>query len=124
MKDLPSIMAIDFDGTLVTDKFPEIGTINRHIWDSALKAQKLGYRLILWTCRNGDYLKEAVEFCSVHGLHFDAINDNIDEVKVLFGGDTRKIFADIYIDDRNGVLCTNKAAEVRFFCLSPVERVL
>ena len=103
-KTRPVILAVDFDGTLVKDRFPGIGMINRPIWDAVLQAQDQGYKIILWTCRNGEALKEAIEFCAEHDLHFDAINENLDEIKVLYGGDTRKIFADVYIDDRNGYL--------------------
>ncbi len=101
---LPTIIAVDFDGTLVKDKYPLIGEINQPIWDAIIKAQENGGKIILWTSRNGDQLQEAVEFCSSRGLHFDAINENIDEIKILYGGDTRKVFADMYIDDRAAVL--------------------
>lgn len=102
--NLPPVLAVDFDGTLVQDRFPMIGEINKPIWDAVSKAHQEGYKLILWTCRNGETLLNAVEFCAARGLHFDAINENIDEVKVLYGGDTRKVFADLYIDDRCGQL--------------------
>lgn len=99
-KELPTIYAVDFDGTLVEDAYPMIGNIRETMWDAIVKAQKEGVKLILWTSRNGQQLQEAVEFCANCGLHFDAINENLDEVKVRWGGDTRKIFADMYIDDR------------------------
>lgn len=102
--NLPPVLAVDFDGTLVQDRFPLIGEVNKTVWDAVIQAQENGYKLILWSCRNGDALHDAVEFCSKQGLHFDAINENIDEVKVLYGGDTRKVFADMYIDDRCGIL--------------------
>lgn len=98
--NFPPILAVDFDGTLVQDEFPSIGKINQRVWDEVVHAQRQGYKIILWTCRSGEALKDAVDFCSGNGLHFDAINENIDEVKVLYGGDTRKVFADMYIDDR------------------------
>lgn len=100
---LPKIIAIDFDGTLVRDKFPEIGEIKINIWLAALKAKSQGAKLILWTSRTGNQLDEAVEFCRYNGLEFDAINDNIDEVKAL-GWNARKVFATLYIDDRIGIL--------------------
>lgn len=102
--NLPPILAVDFDGTLVEDNFPLIGDIKPKIWEAVLQAQKRGCKLILWTCRNGDALREAVDFCAGNGLHFDAINENLDEIKGLYGGDTRKVFADMYIDDRCGIL--------------------
>lgn len=94
------IIAIDFDGTLVEDKYPLIGNIKTEVWCAAQTRQEEGSKLILWTCRNGQALKEAVEFCNKNGLHFDAINENLDEIKVLYGGDTRKIFASEYWDDK------------------------
>lgn len=100
----PKILAVDFDGTLVQDQYPMIGKIRKPMWDAVIKVQKEGWKIILWSCRNGSALKDAVEFCSDNGLHFDAINENIDEVKIMYGGDTRKVFADMYIDDRSAVL--------------------
>ena len=101
MSSLPYIIAVDFDGTLVEDKFPKIGEPIARVWDHLKKAQDNGAKIILWTCRNGDKLKEAVEFCSAYGLHFDAINENLDECKVLFDKDTRKVYADEYWDDKS-----------------------
>lgn len=100
---LPKIIALDFDGTLVKNKFPEIGEINPHVWQAALRAQAEGIKLILWTSRTGKVLDDAVEFCMNRGLRFDAINDNITEVKAL-GWDARKVFATLYIDDRSGTV--------------------
>lgn len=100
---LPKIIAIDFDGTLVKNKFPEIGEINPHVWSAALRAKAAGIKIILWTSRTGDVLNKAIQFCIDHGLTFDAINDNIPEVKAL-GWDARKVFATLYIDDRSGTI--------------------
>jgi len=95
------IYAIDFDGTLCTNNYPDIGepievAIN---FVKALKEQ--GEELILWTCRSGELLDRAVEWCDKHGLKFDKINENLDWTIKKFGGDTRKIFADFYYDDKN-----------------------
>lgn len=100
---LPTIIAIDFDGTLVKNKFPEIGDINPHVWQAALRAKDKGIKLILWTSRTGQVLDDAVKFCANHGLTFDAVNDNIAEVKAL-GWNARKVFATLYIDDRAGTV--------------------
>ena len=97
---LPYIIAVDFDGTLVTDEFPEIGEINHSIWEKILSAQESGSKIILWTSRDNERLKQAVEFCAERGLHFDAINDNLDECKVLFNNNTRKVYANEYWDDK------------------------
>ena len=100
---LPPIIAVDFDGTLVKNEFPEIGEINWFVWEAVQKAQAEGKKIILWTSRTGAMLDNAVDFCTRHGLKFDAVNDNIDEVKAL-GWDARKVFATMYIDDRMGTV--------------------
>ena len=97
---IPRIMAVDFDGTLVEDVYPLIGKIRPNIWRAVQGYQKIGWKIILWTSRTDEQLLEAVEFCARNGLHFDAINENIDEIKIKYGGDTRKVFADFYVDDR------------------------
>lgn len=97
---LPRIIAVDFDGTLVEDAYPFIGTIRPNIWNAVKDYQSVDWKIILWTCRTGQQLADAVDFCAKHGLHFDAINENIAEIKAKYGGDTRKVFADIYLDDR------------------------
>ena len=94
------IIAVDFDGTLCFSEFPYLGAPNRFLIEY-LKDQRLhGAKIILYTCRVGAALSAAVEFCKGYGLGFDAINENLPEVIELFGGDTRKITADVYIDDQ------------------------
>lgn len=100
---LPTIIAVDFDGTLVENKYPEIGEINQTVWQAVLAAQNSGVKLILWTSRTEEFLDDAVQFCKQNGLVFDAINDNIDEVKAL-GWNARKVFATMYVDDRSAWL--------------------
>ena len=97
---LPKIVAIDFDGTLVDNEFPEIGKIKPlfHIIKDLKSKDKI--KVILWTCRTEEYLDKAIQFCKQNGLTFDAINDNIDEVKAL-GWNAKKVFANLYVDDRN-----------------------
>ena len=98
---LPPIMAVDFDGTLVRDKFPEIGTERENFCRVIRILQKMGVKSILWTSRTGSALDEAVEWCEDHDLHFDAINKNLPEVIELTGTDTRKVYANVYFDDHN-----------------------
>ena len=94
------IYAVDFDGTLCKYAWPGIGEPNWKLirFLNARKAQ--GDRLILWTCRVGDNLNEAVAWCHKHGLDFDAVNENMPEIIANWGCDSRKIFANYYIDDR------------------------
>ena len=99
---LPPIMAVDFDGTLVRDRFPEIGEERKKFCSFIRTLQRMGVKSILWTSSTGSALREAIEWCEDHNLHFDAINENLPEVLELTGGiDTRKIYADVYFDDRN-----------------------
>ncbi|MEZ5045871.1 MAG: hypothetical protein R2831_02655 [Chitinophagaceae bacterium] len=94
------IIAIDFDGTIVEDRYPGIGRIRTFAFESMKKFQEDGHRLILWTYRSGNYLQEAVEFCKKNGISFYAVNKNFPEEE--FDANTpRKINADIFIDDRN-----------------------
>lgn len=96
----PKTIAVDFDGTLCESRWPEIGE-PRYGTIAWVKAQKEnGAKLILWTNRVGDRLDEAVAWCGAYGLHFDAVNENLPEVIAAFGGDTRKIVADFYLDDK------------------------
>ena len=97
---LPKIVAIDFDGTLVEDKFPEIGKPNEFMFKTVKALQANGVRVVLWTCRDGKNLIDAIAFCNNKGIVFDAINTNIPEVIELYQNDTRKVFADLYIDDK------------------------
>lgn len=93
------IYAIDFDGTLCQDKWPDIGEPNMCLINKLIQVQKLGAKLILWTCRHGTYLQDAVDWCKERGLIFDAINDNLPEIVEKYGINVRKVYATYYIDD-------------------------
>lgn len=95
------IYAIDFDGTLCDNKYPEIGEPKEDVIRAVKYAQESGVKFILWTCREGEKLQQAVEWCAEHGITFDAVNDNLPEINEQFGNNCRKVFADWYIDDRN-----------------------
>jgi hydroxymethylpyrimidine pyrophosphatase-like HAD family hydrolase len=94
------VIAIDFDGTIVEHRFPAIGRIRPFAFEALIALQNKGYRLILWTHRSGEFLDAAVQFCLDHGLEFYAVNRNYPEEQ-WDTQDSRKILADIYIDDRN-----------------------
>lgn len=95
-----NILAIDFDGTLCFSEWPNLGPPNTELIKLLNKKQELGDKLILWTCRTGDALIEAIQWCELQGLKFDAVNSNIPEVIRLYGRDSRKVTADLYIDDK------------------------
>lgn len=95
------IIAVDFDGTLCENKWPKIGRPNEELILYLKGRQSEGDKLILWTCRVGDMLKNAIDWSAEQGLIFDAVNENLPEIIKFMGGDTRKIFSNEYIDDRN-----------------------
>lgn len=94
------IIAVDFDGTIVEDAYPAIGDPNIFAFESLVRLQEQGHRLILWTYRHGTRLDEAVEFCRKRGVEFYAVNKSFPEEK-FEGEASRKIHADLFIDDRN-----------------------
>ncbi|MBO5319041.1 MAG: hypothetical protein J6B01_04435 [Ruminococcus sp.] len=94
------IIAVDFDGTLCENNWPDIGEPRYEIIDYCKKQQDKGARLILWTCRRDELLENAINWCMSYGLIFDAANVNLPDTIRWMGGDSRKIFADEYIDDR------------------------
>ena len=99
------IIGVDFDGTIVEDAFPKIGKPRIFAFETMKKLQEDGHRLILWTYRSGIKLDEAVKFCEDNGIVFYAVNKSFPE-ELYDDTKSRKIYADIYIDDRNigGVL--------------------
>ncbi len=92
-------IAIDFDGTIVENKYPQMGKPLPFVFDTLKKMASKGHNLILWTCREGELLQEAVELCRKNGVEFYAINKNYPEEKDDYK--VRKLTADLFIDDRN-----------------------
>ncbi len=93
-------IAVDFDGTIVEHEYPKIGKEKLFAFRTLKELEKQGARLILWTFRTGKELQEAVEYCKNNGIEFYAINKNYPE-EVMDETVSRKIDADIYIDDKN-----------------------
>ncbi|MHC1703038.1 MAG: BT0820 family HAD-type phosphatase [Tenuifilaceae bacterium] len=93
-------IAVDFDGTIVEHRYPAIGEPKLFAFETLKEFQKRGFILILWTFRVGKELDEAVDFCRKNGIEFYAINKSYPE-EVLDESTSRKIDADIFIDDRN-----------------------
>lgn len=93
-------IAVDFDGTIVEDAYPQIGKAQLFAFDTLKKLQARGHRLILWTYRHGRALDEAVAFCKENGITFYAVNKSFPEEE-FDEKYSRKINADLFIDDRN-----------------------
>ncbi|MGQ8338416.1 BT0820 family HAD-type phosphatase [Sunxiuqinia sp. A32] len=94
------IIAVDFDGTIVEHRYPKIGKEIPFALMTLRKLQEEGHRLILWTYRSGKELEDAIQFCESGGVEFYAVNRNYPEEE-FDGSVSRKILADLYIDDRN-----------------------
>ena len=97
----PEVFAVDFDGTLCENAWPKIGQPHHDMINWIKQLREDGHKIILWTCRTDMNLVKAIVWCAEHGLFFDAVNDNLEEFKHKFGGDSRKVLADYYIDDKS-----------------------
>ena len=96
------VIAVDFDGTIVENRYPEIGAERPFAIETLKKLQADRHLLILWTCREENLLAEALAWCQERGLEFYAVNRDYPEEKILATGHfTRKLKADLFIDDRN-----------------------
>ena len=100
MKEKKLVFAVDFDGTLCTNAYPCIGEPCHEIINWIKKLRNDGHKIILWTCRDGMRLVDAIVWCADQGLFFDTVNDNLESHKKLYKGNSRKILADFYIDDK------------------------
>lgn len=106
------IIATDFDGVLCEKRWPRIGAPNKKLIKKLADLKQEGHVIILWTCRTDDpfvddtgktrnLLDEAVRFCDAYGLTFSYINRPDPDSVAMYGGNPRKIYANIYIDDQN-----------------------
>jgi hypothetical protein len=96
------IIAIDFDGTIVEDCYPKIGEERPFATDTLKMLIKDRHRLILWTVREGELLDEAINWCRERGVEFYAVNRDYPEETVYNNQHfSRKLKADLWIDDRN-----------------------
>lgn len=97
------VIATDFDGTIVTHKYPRIGDEVPFAVETLKMLINDQHRVILWTVREGELLDEALAWCHERGIEFYAVNRDYPEedVEHLAQGFSRKIKADVFIDDRN-----------------------
>ena len=94
-------IAVDFDGTIVSHRYPEIGREIPFAVDTLKMLTREGHRLILWSVREGHLLDEAVAWCRERGLEFYAINKDYPEEERSHDNFSRKLKVDLFIDDRN-----------------------
>lgn len=96
------VIAVDFDGTIVEHKYPEIGEEIPFATDTLKMLIKDKHQLILWSVREGKLLDDALKWCKDRGVEFYAVNKDFPEEDVDKNQQfSRKIKADIFIDDRN-----------------------
>lgn len=103
MNKARKIIGVDFDGTLAVTRgtYPRIQGPIQEVIDYVKSEQAAGAYLILITMREYDELKDAVAWAKEQGLRFDAVNDNLPQMKEFFGNNPRKIFCNEYLDDTN-----------------------
>ena len=107
VREMPrKIIAVDFDGTLCSNAWPYIGRPNEPVIEYVKQQKATGAELILWTNRSGERLDDAVIWCREHGIEFDAVNANLPRMIAAFGNDSRKVYADEYLDDKMILLPT------------------
>ena len=94
------IIAIDFDGTICRGQFPNIDGLQPYAKEIINRLHDDGHYIIIWTCRHDDDLLNAVNWLLNNGIKFDRVNDHNPENLAQYGGNTRKIYAHLYIDDK------------------------
>lgn len=95
------VIAVDFDGTIAKTQYPKIIEPIKETIEFLKIAKNLGAKIVLWTCREGKVLDEAVQWCKSHSVPIDYVNENVPERIKYFNNDSRKIGADLYIDDKS-----------------------
>lgn len=94
------IIAVDFDGTIADMEYPGIGEMKKGA-DVAIQRWKAeGHYIIIWTCRTGERLKEAINWLLERGIPFDRVNDHCPANVAMYGDGGMKVHADVYIDDQ------------------------
>lgn len=95
------IIAVDFDGTLCQSKYPELGAPMTGAVESMQRLAGEGHYLIIHSCRTGERLKDAINWLLEHRIPFHRVNDHCPANLALYGDGGQKIYADVYIDDKN-----------------------
>lgn len=95
------LIKIDFDGTIVQDKFPLIGEPLPMAIETIKKLMVHGYKLILWTCREGEKLKDAIDFLKSKEIVFDVVNEGHPDNPFAHLGKNRKPYCHYDYDDKN-----------------------
>ena len=104
MKKFQKCIAIDFDGTITRADNKTRGqelVLKKNAPEVIRQLYSEGYLIIINTLRDGkEWEKEARDFLDKHDIPYHLFNEN-DPSRIEYFGESRKIAADIYIDDRN-----------------------
>lgn len=100
MKLEHEVLGLDFDGTVVGEDFPRIGKLRDGAHRVLHKYKRAGGTIILWTCREGPTLVDAVRFCLANDIPIDYVNENIPGRIAKYSNDPRKIGCDLFFDDK------------------------
>jgi hypothetical protein len=101
MKLKHKLFAIDFDNTIAYDAYPRIGKLIPGAKETMLKIKELGGSISIWTCRTGEQEMAVRLFLDKNEIPYDHVNESFEENRIMYDGDSRKIYADCYIDDRS-----------------------
>lgn len=110
------IISLDFDGTITYQNYPNIGELLPFAKDVISYIHSRGHEIIINTCRNDIALREAVGYLKFHEIPFDYVNKNSPRSIKRYGGDTKKISADVNIDDKNLFIQYNWSVQGKDFC--------
>lgn len=116
-----AVFAVDFDGTIVENKYPEMGAVNGEAIEAMYLMKIRGHVIIIWTCRNGKDYQEMLEVLRKYQIPYDVINEHAPHLAVVFGDDARKVFADYYIDDHNVTPWTWRQVKELILTIPPGE---
>jgi hydroxymethylpyrimidine pyrophosphatase-like HAD family hydrolase len=95
------IIALDFDNTISRGKYPAIDGLQPYAKEVINRLYADGHYLIINTCRSGEQLLQAINWMLQQGISFHRVNDNHPEQTALYNNNSRKIYAHLYIDDKN-----------------------
>lgn len=98
---LRKVLAVDFDGTLCEERYPDIGAPKTEVINKVLEYKAAGWDTVLFTNREGKDLIKALLFCRKYGLHFNAVNDSTEEWKLYYNNNPRKIGFTLFVDDKS-----------------------
>jgi hypothetical protein len=94
------VIAIDFDGTIVQNRYPNVGNLQPDARRCINQLHDDGHYIIIWTCRTGERLLEAINFLLDVDIKFNRVNRSEPSNEAKYGGHGRKVGADVYVDDR------------------------